>query len=162
MSQKRARASRSVSVDCWDIVDLNENDNKNNNAENPQKIKERRRSLRVLNKKIRLEEKEEASKAASGGSATIDNGTKATTTTTTVVAAATDQTKTFTIKGRTDLTNDILSLFDDITADSGDSNKLTARCTLCHASEQRRSFRKGNISNLKSHIERVNKQILKF
>lgn len=173
MSSKRKKRSASLALpeDSWNVEDLianeNNNDHNHNNdaqtqtndsqtIDNPGKIGERRKSLRLANKKIRLEEKSDKEKQSETQAATT---TKSKAATDDLNATDENENHIFNIKGKTELTDNFLSLFDDITADGANSKKFTARCTLCHKNEERRSFRKGNISNLKSHIERVNKKI---
>lgn len=59
-------------------------------------------------------------------------------------------------KPRCELTHEILSLFDRSDPASLANDKLSAVCALCG---QRRNYMKGNISNLKTHLKRVNEII---
>lgn len=129
------------------------------------KIVDRRRSLRLSNKTLQLNNND-----TSKNSPAVRRTTTTSTTSTSAVLQANSSTeattstaphknKVFKVRTRCDLSESISSCYNDKMPDPSNPKRYSAKCTLCDINEPRKFFWTGNNSNLKSHISRVNTTI---
>lgn len=140
---------RRATISDWDISDIS---NAKMRKKSPAKIGTRRKSLRLMNKEHNNEIENSSSSEVQKDDATN-------------IAAASDNTfsdqidfeviDSIELNIKCELSLRILNCFDNIIRDKLDLKRYSANCKICDEYEPRKFFRKGNYSNLKSHLKRV-------